>query len=164
MRHGIDEQPLKRALPHRVTWTLPAVLHKPPRVQTLRQHLRRHRALAAWLVAFALLLKVVVPTGYMLDTSGGAITITMCSGTGPMKTMTMAMPGVDHKGRKDGQKAEQPCAFSGLDASALAAVDPILLAIALAFLIAAACWCGRPPLFGAPVYLRPPLRGPPPIL
>ncbi|MEV9561888.1 DUF2946 family protein, partial [Klebsiella pneumoniae] len=65
-------------------------------MQPFRDHIQQHRVLAAWLLAFALLLKVVVPSGYMLDTSQGTIRIAICSGMGPMKTMAMAMPGMDH--------------------------------------------------------------------
>ena len=105
----------------------------------LRQHLLRHRALAAWLVALALLMKVLVPTGYMLGTSAGTITVELCSGYGPMK-MTMPTPGMAHHGgdKSNHGKAEQPCAFSGLSAPSLAAADPILLVLSLAFIIATA--------------------------
>ena len=128
----------------------------------LRQYLLRHRALAAWLVALALLMKVLVPTGYMLGTSAGSITVELCSGYGPMK-MTMPMPGMaHHQGDKsDHGKAEQPCAFSGLSAPSLAATDPILLALALAFIIALAFRPQTPGLVQAPAFLRPPTTGPP---
>lgn len=62
--------------------------------------------------AAALVLKLLVPTGYMIDNSHGRITITVCSGTGPA-TMTMEMPSMDHSmpdhGKKDHGKAEMPC-------------------------------------------------------
>ena len=128
----------------------------------LRRYLLRHRALAACLVALALLMKVLVPTGYMLGTSAGSITVEVCSGYGPMK-MTMPMPGMaHHQGDKgDHGKAEQPCAFSGLSAPSLAAADPILLALAIAFIIATAFLAPIPVLVRAWAFLRPPTTGPP---
>ena len=126
----------------------------------LRRYFLRHRALAAWLVALALLMKVLVPTGYMLGMSDGSITVELCSGYGPM---TMSTPGMAHHGgdKSDHGKAEQPCAFSGLSAPSLAAADPILLALALAFIIATAFRAPIPVLVQARAFLRPPTTGPP---
>jgi hypothetical protein len=78
--------------------------------------------------------------------------------------VVMTIPGVKH-GNSDGRehpgKAEQPCAFAGLSAPSLAAVDPILLTFAILFVLA----LGLRPLLlmaaHAPPYLRPPLRAPP---
>lgn len=147
--------------------TARATALKAPSVQGLRRHLKKHRWLAALLVIFALSLKMVVPTGFMLDTSGGTISVVMCSGTGPMKMMSMAEPGMAkpdmNKSQKDGHKSEQPCAFSGLSAPSLAAADPILLALAISFIIATVFRRAHQQLIGAPSFLRPPLRGPPAI-
>lgn len=137
----------------------------------LRQHLMRRPVLAALLVAFALLMKVLVPTGYMFGTSpNGSITIELCSGYGPV-AVAVAAPthgmadhhGEHHHGKHDHQGKEMPpCAFSGLSAPTLAGTDPLLLAVAVAFIIVTifriAAW---PVLPGVPSYLRPPLRGPP---
>lgn len=113
----------------------------------------------------ALLLKLLVPTGFMIDSSHGRFTITICSGTTP-RTVTMEMPGArgdmpDHGGSKDHDKAEMPCAFSGLSAAALGAVDPIQLAALIAFVMAVGLAGTRLPAPSRPAYLRPPLRGPP---
>jgi hypothetical protein len=117
--------------------------------------------LAVWLATLALLVKVAVPAGYMIGTEHGTITIELCSGTGPM-TMTMAMPGMAHHDPKsDHDKAEQPCPFSGLSAPSLAAADPILLAIAITFIVATVFRSTARPVVRAPAFLRPPLRGPP---
>lgn len=127
----------------------------------MHRHVLHRRWLAAWLIVAALLMKVLVPAGYMLDVSGGSVTVELCSGYGPMP-MTMAMPGTAHHGDKhDGGKAEQPCAFAGLTAPALAGADPMLLALAIAFIIAAVF---RVVVWSQPArsrHLRPPLRGPP---
>ena len=130
---------------------------------TLRHHLLRHRLLAAWLVAAVLLMKVVVPVGYMASVSTGSITIELCSGYGPQK-LVEAMPGMVHHpdNKRQHGKEMSPCAFSGLSAPSLAGADPLLLVIAIAFvLLTTFRMVKRPALPGAPSYLRPPLRGPP---
>jgi hypothetical protein len=124
-----------------------------------------HRHLALLLCVATLLLKVLVPTGYMIDSNHGRITITICSGVEP-RTMTMEMPGMhgdmpDHGKSKDHGKAEMPCAFSGLSAAALGAIDPIQLAALIAFVMAMGIIGFAPPTPSTPTYLRPPLRGPP---
>ncbi|MEG3175148.1 DUF2946 family protein [Sphingomonas sp. RB3P16] len=125
-----------------------------------RHFLLDHRLLAAGILALALMLKMLVPAGFMVGSDHGVVTIEICSGFGPMKTM--AMPGMPHHPDKTEQQGkEMPCAFSGLAAAALAAIDPLLLAVAIAFIIATVfrVTISRP----APArpYLRPPLRGPP---
>jgi hypothetical protein len=124
--------------------------------------LSRHR-LAIAILALALLMKLVVPAGFMPILSNGQIVVSLCSGTGPTK-MVMIVPVLGHKpdgGGEHSGKAEQPCAFAGLSMSLLAAADPILLAAAILFVLA----LGMRPLLlltaTAPPYLRPPLRGPP---
>ncbi|CAA9495747.1 MAG: hypothetical protein AVDCRST_MAG91-797 [uncultured Sphingomonadaceae bacterium] len=149
---------------------------------TLFRHLLlRHRLLACWLVAAALLMKAIVPAGYMTSVSDGSLRIELCSGFGPQKPAaetpsTTHMPGMDmtgmshgaqdahHGGGEEGHgQPESPCAFAGLSAPSLAGADPPLLALALAFIFAAALHVVRPQLFSAPAFLRPPLRGPPPL-
>jgi len=134
------------------------------RVETLRRFFRHHRAYAAWLIAAALFMKVVVPAGYMPVVSSGSIVLELCSGVGPEK-MAMAMPGMAaHHGKTDhSSKDDMPCGFSGHAPASMAATDPILLVLAIAFIVAT--------LFRMPVswpvrrasFLRPPLRGPPTI-
>ena len=128
----------------------------------LRRHFLRHRALAGWIVAAALLMKLLVPAGYMPTLSGNSVIIQICSGYGPM-TMAMPIPGKeDSSGQGDHQgKAEMPCAFSGLSAPSLAAADPQLLALAILFVIVMGARFIVPLPAASPAHLRPPLRGPP---
>lgn len=131
-------------------------------VGSLRHHLTRHCIWAMWLIAAALFMKVVVPAGYMPVISGGSIIVELCSGAGPEK-MPMAMPGMaDHRGKSDhSQHDDMPCGFAGHAPESMTGVDPILLVILIAFLVATAF---RMPIFW-PIqrvsYLRPHLRGPP---
>ena len=106
-----------------------------------RHHLLRRRWLALVLVTLALLVRFAVPAGYMPVFSGNTVTIALCSGAGPMK---MAMPGMagmaDHdSGNHDtGEhgKGEVPCGFAGLAAPFVAGTDPIVLTLAVAFIVA----------------------------
>lgn len=132
------------------------------------RHLLAQRHLAVLICAATLLLKLLVPTGYMIDNDHGRIAIDICSGTTPA-TMTMEMPGMhgdmpDHGKSKDHGKAEMPCAFSGLSAAALGAIDPIQLAALIAFILALGLVVTVLPAPSRPAYLRPPLRGPPAYL
>ncbi|EZP49986.1 hypothetical protein [Sphingomonas sp. RIT328] len=133
-------------------------------MQAIR-HLLAQRRLAVLLCAATLLLKLLVPTGYMIDVSSGQVAITLCSGFGPA-TMTKDMPGMpgdmpDHGRTKDHGKFETPCAFSGLSAAMTGAIDPIQLAALIAFVMATGMVWAMPSAPSDPTYLRPPLRGPP---
>lgn len=113
-------------------------------------------------MALVLLLKVAVPSGYMLDTSGGSVGIVACSGMGPMTIATMpAMADHTHGTHKGADKTELPCAFAGLNAASLAAADPLLLALALAFVVTLLFRRTAPSVLATALHLRPPLRGPP---
>lgn len=120
------------------------------------------------LCAATLLLKLLVPTGYMIDNTSGHLSITICSGIGPATAM-MDMPGMhgdmpDHGKSKDHGKAEMPCAFSGLSAAMLGSIDPVQLAALIVFILAIGLIATIPPAPARPAYLRPPLRGPPAYL
>ena len=144
----------------------------PPIVAAIR-HLLAQRHLAVLICAAALLLKLLVPTGYMIENDHGGFAIVICPGTAPA-TSAMTMPGMDGdmaamhgampdhgKAKEHGGKAEMPCTYSGLSAQALGAVDPVMLVAALA-VVAAMALLGAPrPAVPSTPYLRPPLRGPP---
>jgi hypothetical protein len=123
---------------------------------TLARRLLAHRRLAVLLCTAALLMKLVVPTGFMVGDHHGRLSIEVCSGVAPV---AMAMPG--HPAPRDHGKAEQPCAFAGLSAAALGAVDPVLLAGLIAFVMAAWRVAVSRPAPRVRAWLRPPLRGPP---
>ncbi|QCB44384.1 hypothetical protein E5673_11835 [Sphingomonas sp. PAMC26645] len=125
--------------------------------------------MAAWVLACALVMKILVPAGFMPVVSGGRVTIEICGGIAPAQKvmapmMAMPMPGMaHHPGKSDHQEREMPCAFSGLTAPSLAAVDPVLLAIAIAFIVGLVFRVRTAVPITARAYLRPPLRGPPPF-
>ncbi len=119
--------------------------------------------MAVLLLALALLVKMLVPTGYMVASTSGSIQIVMCTGAGPVKiTMPTAVGDTqDVEHRQDHQGNATPCAFAGLAHSALSAVDPVLLATNIALIVTTAF--RLVPQQGAECQLhrRPPSRGPP---
>lgn len=131
---------------------------------TIFRRLLSQRRFAVLLCAATLLLKLLVPTGYMVGSEHGRVAITLCSGVASAG-MAMAMPHMqgempDHGGQDHG-KAEMPCAFSALSAASLGAIDLIQLATLVAFILAIGLCPAVLPASGKPTYLRPPLRGPP---
>lgn len=126
------------------------------------------RYLAAMLCAAALMLKLLVPTGYMIGNDHGHITLELCSGIAT-QPMAKAMPGMHdgasgHGKSQDHGKAEMPCAFSGLSAASLGAIDPIQLAALIVFVMAVGLAPAVLPAITRQGYIRPPLRGPPATL
>ncbi|MDB5702630.1 MAG: hypothetical protein JWL66_2829 [Sphingomonadales bacterium] len=136
------------------------------RVLILRRLLAQ-RCFATAICAAALLLKLLVPAGYMVASDHGRVTITLCSGIAS-RPMTIDIPGLqgDTPGHSEkGQgKAEMPCAFSGLSALSLGTIDPILIVALLAFIMAVGLAPAVLPALWRRTYLRPPLRGPPATL
>ncbi|PCG14283.1 MAG: hypothetical protein DI530_04910 [Sphingomonas sp.] len=122
--------------------------------------------------AVALLLKLLVPGGYMIAADHGRLSIVICSGMATTPA-AVAMPGMDHvvamahatmpetDKSTDHGKPEMPCAFAGLSAQVLGAVDVVLLATALAAVAVMALRATPRIAPRATPYLRPPLRGPP---
>ncbi|OWK28041.1 hypothetical protein [Sphingomonas dokdonensis] len=139
------------------------------------------RHLAVLLLGAALLLKLLVPTGYMIDASGGRLAVIVCPGVVPAPSSVSQSAGghhqmvghqavadhgapMKHDGSGGHGQVEMPCAFAGLSAAALGAVDPIQLAALIAFVLAVGFAAMVLPAVARPVYLRPPLRGPPAFL
>lgn len=136
------------------------------------RHLLAQRHLAVLICAAALLLRLLVPTGYMIASDHGRLSITMCPGTVTQPT-AMTMPDMDHAmtmvhgtmpdadKSTDHGKSEMPCAFAGLSAQVMGAIDVVLLAVALAAVAIMALRSVPRIAPRAAPYLRPPLRGPP---
>jgi hypothetical protein len=136
----------------------------------LRQLLIGHRGWASLLVAVALLIKLLVPAGFMVTGEHGRFQVMLCSGFAPAQPTTIHH-GMDHgatahhsKPQQEHGKAEMPCAFAGVALHALGGVDPILLVAAIAYIVALALRPVLPPAPRQPAYIRPPLRGPPSYL
>ncbi|MDE8652655.1 DUF2946 family protein [Novosphingobium album (ex Liu et al. 2023)] len=136
-------------------------------MHAIRRLLGRHPALAACLVAGALLLKVLVPAGFMPVVQSGTVTVALCSSAGA-GGMTITIPTRPDNGAHDGQHGgdpqqatDHPCAFAPLSGPALASADPALLLAAILFVFVAAIFRHPLVLPRSGAQLRPPLRGPP---
>lgn len=126
----------------------------------LRIFFRDHAALAMLIVALALAVRAIVPAGYMTGSSSTGFTIELCSGV-EGKTVAIAIPTDPSKGGHGKAQADAPCAFAALGLTADTAVDPIQLALAIAFILTIGLRRDTPPTASRPGRLRPPLRGPP---
>lgn len=131
---------------------------------TLRAFLHTHRRLAVLLLALALVMKALIPAGYMLGQHAKVLTVEICadaSGAKVMRDIVIPQHGKPGETRGSQAKSDGTCAFSALSMASLGGADPALLALALAFILA----LGFAPPATAPRRridrLRPPLRGPP---
>ncbi len=140
---------------------------------SIRTFLGRHLGVFALVLAFALAMKAFVPVGFMIGTGEGhVLTVEICDGQGHTGLRRIAIAGriaIPEKpgsGDHDPQpakaaKAAKDCPFTALSGHALSGADPLLLALALAFVLALG-FLAVPPLRLTPArYRRPPLRGPP---
>ena len=125
----------------------------------IRLLLARHARLAALLLALALCVRALVPTGYMIEGQGGAITVALCDASSQTARAITIDVGA-HKQAGDVAK-DSPCAFSSLAHAATAGADAPLLALALAFILALGFAPSAFPALTRPARLRPPLRAPP---
>lgn len=131
-------------------------------VNGLRRQILDRPRLAACLLALALLMKLLTPSGYMFAASGGGFAVMPCAGMGPTATPGMAMPGMaHHSGDEHGERPDGPCAFAGLAGAPLGDGGPL---IASTVPVAdpgpparLAAWPSRP----SAAHLRPPATGPP---
>ncbi|MET3473525.1 hypothetical protein ABIC78_004077 [Novosphingobium sp. 1529] len=110
-----------------------------------------------------LALRLLVPSGYMVEAGGSRITISICNGVASAP-MSVSLPLKHDGGTQDSPQHSEhamPCPYGSLAHAALPAADPIQLAQLLVFILAVA-WLGLAlPARSAPTYIRPPLRGPP---
>ncbi len=120
------------------------------------------RSLAAALFAFALLLRIAIPSGFMPAQTAHGIAVRMCGGLASGQTMLLDV-GVPDTGKHhpEQDKPAVPCAFSGLSAPVLGA-DPVL-AMALPAMVLGEFALPPPSDFrlADADFLTPPLRGPP---
>lgn len=124
--------------------------------------LRAHVALG--LVALALLLRILVPAGWMPAASGSGYAITLCTGMGSVSAWVDA-EGKVHKEKPADASTGHPCVFSGfsaaidlpvLDGGAIAHplhVGTLLLPLATAVAIGRGLAAPPPPSTGPPASL-----------
>jgi len=129
-------------------------------VQALRSFLRGHRRLAACLIALALAMKALVPSGYMVGASAHVLTVQICADSQAQHlTQTLVIPGESTPA--DHAKSDGTCGWGVLAMAALGGADLALLRLALAFILLSGLAPATPAAASPTQHLRPPLRGPP---
>lgn len=117
-----------------------------------------------WLIVAAglaaLCLRVLTPPGFMPVVEPQRIEVLVCHGAGAAPaSVRLEVPA--NPAYPAGEDAAERCAFADLAMPLLGAVDPILLAAALAFVLALGLRALPAPALREHPRLRPPLRGPP---
>ena len=121
-----------------------------------------HRPWAALaLLALALAMKAMVPAGTMIDGAPSAMTIRICDGTAPDMARSITLPGPRGEAAAKAAHDHQACPFSVLGLGLTGGADPVLLALALVFVLLAGLAPRVPVHLARPGHLRPPLRAPP---
>jgi hypothetical protein len=118
----------------------------------------RHSSACVWLLlAAALLMRAVLPQGYMpARAADGTITVRVC-GSGHL----LHIPTGKREAPRDAGRAEPPCAFAGLGASALPPPEAVDLIVSKPLELAFAGTAEAALRLTAPL-AHPPARGPPP--
>jgi hypothetical protein len=137
--------------------------------KALRSGARMPRAVALALLACALALRFLVPTGWMPVSDARGFHLTLCSGSGPVEMPAMAMmhhamAGMDHHGPQHEQDTQDhSCPFAGLS---LALAEPALPVVAAWPAIEAATLPVRPfaVAIGRGLAAPPPPPTGPPVL
>lgn len=128
----------------------------------LRTLIRQRPLLAGWLVALALLMKVLVPAGFMASMNAGGIIVQLCTANG-VQTMVLTPDGqIKTPDTPQSDSAmDSPCAFSSHAAPLLSGAGPVLLAVAIAFIMFTGLRLAKIAPSQPPLFLRPPAIGPP---
>ncbi|WP_242146400.1 DUF2946 family protein [Sphingomonas sp. BAUL-RG-20F-R05-02] len=128
-----------------------------------RLALHQQRTLALVLVVVALLARMLIPTGYMPVVQGSSFVMVLCPGQGAMPMAHATMPGMDHAGDHHDPKpmADGICGFAGVAMAATSVTDPIVLALAILFIVATVFRRPPPPLVAPMRFGWPPRTGPP---
>ena len=130
----------------------------------LRAFTFQQRSWAMMLVALALLVRALVPAGYMVAPSTLTLDVQICSDVqGGHASMQIVVPRSDDKQDRSGKQNQknQPCAFSALTMASLAGADDLLLAQAIAFILITSTLLVASLACLPFAHQRPPLRGPP---
>jgi hypothetical protein len=129
----------------------------------LRATIRNHRSLALLALVLAFLIRAALPAGYMVAAAPSSmVTIAVCSDAGGAhKVVQLAVPPKQGERSKGQSSKDGTCAFSAVAKSALGGADPVLLALAFAFILVLGLAPSRVLPARAVPHARPPLRGPP---
>ncbi|WP_404712699.1 hypothetical protein [Sphingomonas sp. MMS24-J13] len=96
-------------------------------LQGLRTARAMPKALTMAILAAVLLLRVLIPQGWMPVQTDNGWQITICTGTGPMQMTMPALPGQRHlPGGQDHAPGDHPCTFAGFALAIDRAMPPML--------------------------------------
>lgn len=130
----------------------------------LRRFTLQRPWLAIALLALAVAARVVVPAGYMPHGDGadasGKLMVMVCTEFGS-RTVAIDVPGMADPRGDAPMNADQPCSFSSAGLAWIGGVGPLVLSIALAFILALGFAPLTQPCLPQVAHMRPPLRGPP---
>jgi hypothetical protein len=130
----------------------------------LRAFFLRHRALALLVVMAALCMKIVVPAGFMIGADAKVLSVQICDeGQGTHSVMQIVVPAkAGQAAHKQGMAAKGgECPYSAVAMAAIGGAGPVLLALALAYIVALGFAAAPVLMPRGQRHLRPPLRGPP---
>ena len=127
---------------------------------SFRDILLRHRRMAFAVLLLTLCMKAMIPAGTMIGSR--TLTIEVCAdASGQHQTRQISVPVTGKPADSDAHKVAGSCAYSALSMAMLGGADPLLLVLALAFIIALGFGTALPLPLARTSRLRPPLRGPP---
>jgi hypothetical protein len=135
-------------------------------VSGLRRQFLDRPGLAACLLALALLMKLLTPSGYMFASGADGFSVMPCAGMSLTPAATampgMATPGMaHHPDDSDRGRPDAPCAFAGLAGAPLGDEGPLIASTSPVAdpgpQVRLAAWPSRP----SAAHLRPPATGPP---
>ena len=134
-------------------------------MQRVRGLLARHPAVLVALLLCTLLLRGLVPAGFMPSVADGRVGLVMCAGTMPVTpdAHTGNATAGHHGPRDDHPQPEQPCAYAGIQLPALASAVVVVPLLAMPLARDPPAALGRTPAPAQQSHLRPPLRGPPAV-
>lgn len=133
------------------------------RVTWLRRLLHDRPALAALVLAAALVMRLALPPGMMLSSDHMVLTVTICADAthGP-QTRDIAIPMAPGGSKQHDRQGKDggACPFGSLSSGMIGA-DPLLLALAIAFVFAIGLLPTAALRLQPASKLRPPSRAPP---
>jgi hypothetical protein len=129
----------------------------------IRNLLESRPRAAAFIVALALAMKIVVPGGFMLGEAGSRLTVEICDGHGGLAISAITIPTRSDGGHDDQGHAAKECPYTALTMASLASAGAVFVALAIAFALMLGFAARTPPAVARRAFDTPPLRAPPAI-
>jgi len=129
----------------------------------LRNFLAARRGMAFAVIVLALAIKALVPAGFMIETGNRVLTFAICADASGDHAFSreIVIPAKQVERGSSKSKSGEGCSFAGHSAAGVSGADPVLLALALAFIALLGFLPVTLPLITPGRRIRPPLRAPP---